>query len=267
MVTALPGHDELDVTDADRVRAYFERFQPDTVIHCAAYTRVDDCETNQESADRINSDGAGIVAQAAAAIGARLVHLSTDYVFAGDARRPYQEIDPPGRPDHLSAYGRSKLLGEQRVRAAYPGALIVRTAWVYGPDGPCFPKTILTLVRERAVLQVVNDQTGAPTYTLDLARAILRLAETDARGIVHVTNSGHCTWHEFACELLRLAGLDVEVIPVTTEQFPRPARRPKYSVLDHSRYVQLTGTPMRPWREAVADYMREFELNPPAQPE
>lgn len=254
-----PGHDELDVTDADQVQVYLERFRPDLVIHCAAYTKVDDCETNRELADRVNGDGAGSVARAATKIGARLIHLSTDYIFEGEAVRPYQEDTPPGRPENLSAYGRSKLLGEQRVRAVCSGALIVRTAWVYGPDGACFPKFILKAAREKPELRVVNDQTGAPTYTLDLARAILRLAETDARGIVHVTNTGQCTWYEFACELVRLAGLKVRVIPVTTEEFPRPARRPKYSVLDNSRYVQLTSAPMRPWREAAADFMREFE--------
>ena len=260
-----PGHDELDVTDADQVNAYLERFRPDLVIHCAAYTKVDDCETNRELADRVNEEGAGHVAHAAKMVGARLIHLSTDYIFEGDAVRPYQEDDPPGRPERLSAYGRSKLLGENRVRAVCPDVLIVRTAWVYGPDGACFPKTILKAARERPELRVVNDQTGAPTYTLDLARAILRLAETDGRGFVHVTNSGQCTWYEFACELVRLAGLKVRVIPVTTEEFPRPARRPRYSALDNSHYIHLTGTPMRSWREAAAEYVREFEVNRPTR--
>jgi dTDP-4-dehydrorhamnose reductase len=219
---------------------------------------VDACEEKKALAQRVNGEGAGIVAKAAAKIGARLIHLSTDYVFDGCATKPYQPDDAPGRPEHLSAYGQSKLLGELRVQAVHPDALIVRTAWVYGPYGPCFPKTILNLAREKSELRVVNDQTGTPTYTLDLARAILRLAETDARGIIHVTNSGQCTWFELACDLVRLAGLAVRVVPVTTQEFPRPAQRPKYSVLENSRYIQLTGAPMRPWREALADYMREF---------
>jgi dTDP-4-dehydrorhamnose reductase len=261
LAVALPGHDELDVTAAERVAAYVERFRPDVVIHCAAYTKVDDCEANPDLANRINGEGAGLVARAAASVGAKLIHVSTDYVFEGDANRPYQEDDPTGRPETLSAYGRSKLIGELQVRAAYPDALIVRTAWVYGPDGACFPKVILKAARERPELRVVNDQAGTPTYTIDLARAILRLAQTDARGVVHVTNAGQCTWYEFCCELVKLAGLNVRVMPVSTEDFPRPARRPKYSVLDNSRLVQLTGAPLRPWREAAADYVREFELN------
>lgn len=250
---------DLDITRDDRVVEAFANARPNLVINCAAFTKVDACEEQTVLANRVNADGAGFIARAAAASGARLIHLSTDYIFEGNAVRPYQEDDPPGRPENLSAYGRSKLLGEQRVRAACPDALIVRTAWVYGPDGACFPKTILKAARQGPELRVVNDQTGAPTYTLDLAQAILRLTETDARGIVHVTNAGQCTWYEFACELVQLAGLKVRVIPVTTEEFPRPARRPRYSVLDNSRYVQLTGGPMRPWREAAADYVREFE--------
>lgn len=256
---ARPDRDELDITKLDDALSFVKRFVPDVVINCAAYTRVDECETNAERADRVNGEGAGIMARAAAEHGAKFIHLSTDYVFDGEATKPYQIDDAPGEPGRLSAYGRSKLLGERRVRAANPDALIVRTAWVYGPDGPCFPKTILQLARERPELRVVNDQAGSPTFTLDLARAILRLAETDARGIVHVTNSGACTWYDLARELVQMAGLRVPVIPVTTAEFPRPARRPKYSVLDNSRYIQLTGAPMRPWREAVAEYVREFE--------
>ncbi|HKQ47653.1 MAG TPA: dTDP-4-dehydrorhamnose reductase [Phycisphaerae bacterium] len=253
------SHADLDITQEDQVARVFAEVRPDLVVHCAAYTRVDDCESHRALADAVNGEGAGIVARKAALSGARLIHFSTDYVFEGDARRPYREEDPPGDPEKLSAYGRSKLLGEERVRAACPDALIVRTAWVYGPDGACFPRTILKAAREKPELRVVNDQTGTPTYAMDLAQAILRLAETDARGIVHVTNTGQCTWYEFACELVRLAGLNVRVIPVTTEEFPRPARRPKYSVLDNSRHVQLTGAPMRSWREAAADYVRDFE--------
>lgn len=259
MVLARPDCDEMDITIPDQVHAFFRQFAPRVVIHCAAYTRVDDCETNAELADRVNGEGAGIVAKAAADHGAKFIHLSTDYIFDGESTSPYQPDDAPGEPNHLSAYGRSKLLGERRVRAANPDALMVRTAWVYGPDGPCFPKTILKLARDNPELRVVNDQTGSPTYTLDLARALLRLAETDARGIVHVTNSGACTWYELAREVVQMAGLRAPVIPVTTAEFPRPARRPKYSVLDNSRYVQLTGAPMRHWRAAVADYIREFE--------
>lgn len=250
-----PGHGELDITDAARVAHCFETFQPDLVVNCAAFTRVDDCESSEALACRVNGEGAGHVAEAAARAGARLIHISTDYVFDGCATSPLREDAPTAPPDRLSAYGRSKLLGEQAVRSRHPSALIVRTAWIYGPDGPGFPATILRLARERPRLRVVVDQRGSPTYAPDLAEAIQRLARLDADGIVHVTNAGDCTWHELAVEICRRARLDTPVDPVTTAEFPRPARRPAYSVLDNSRYIELTGAPLRSWREALGTYL------------
>jgi dTDP-4-dehydrorhamnose reductase len=236
----------LDITDPRAVDDRLRSFRPDIVINCAAFTAVDLCESAEKAALGVNGDGAGFVAAGAAAVGARLIHISTDYVFEGDAASPYAVDHPPGRPERLSAYGRSKLLGEQRVAAAHPGALIVRTAWLYGAAGPCFPKTILAAARQRQELKVV-----------DLADGLFRLAATDLTGICHVTNAGSCTWYEFAREILRVAGLATPVHPVTTAEFPRPARRPAYSVLDNRRYIEATGHPLRHWTEAIAAFLRE----------
>lgn len=254
-VSAL-GHHGLDITDETAVRQHVDAFSPDLVINCAAFTKVDACEEESELADRVNGHGAGIVAAAAAAHGARLIHISTDYVFDGQATRPYREDHPTGDPRALCAYGRSKLLGEQRVAANHSSAIIVRTAWVYGEDGPCFPRTILRLAGERPLLRVVSDQTGSPTYAQDLAGALFELAHTDVRGVFHVTNAEQCTWFEFAREIVRQAGLSTPVEPISTEDYPLPARRPKYSVLDNGQYVTTVGRPLRPWREALGAYIK-----------
>lgn len=254
-----PDRDELDITNDVQVRARLIEWQPDLVINCAAYTRVDDCETQEVEADRINGDAAGTLAGHAAYRGIRIFHISTDYVFDGRGTRPYLESDPPAAPTKLSAYGRTKLHGEQRVLAANEKALVIRTAWLYGKNGPSFPMTMLKLAKDRPELKVVNDQTGSPTYAADLADAIRRLSQTSATGIIHVTNSGTCTWYEFACEILRLAEINTPIHPVNTAEFPRPAKRPAFSVLDTSRYAQLTGHTIRPWNLAIAAFLKELE--------
>ena len=246
---------ELDITNVDQVEARIAAFKTDLVVNCAAYTAVDACETNEETARQVNGYGAGNVARAAARQGARMIHLSTDYVFEGDAQEPYREDQPPGRPERLSAYGRTKLLGEQEVRAHHPRAVIVRTAWLYGPDGLGFPNAILRRAREVGELRVVDDQTGSPTYAPDLAEAIVKLARLDVSGFFHVTNAGQCTWCGFAHEIIRLAGLDVPITPVASAEFPRPARRPAFSVLDDRRYVETVGERLRPWQEAIAEFI------------
>lgn len=249
-------HSQLDIADRDAVLRSFVTHTPALVINCAAFTKVDACEQQHELADRVNGHGAGNVAEAAAAIQARLIHISTDYVFDGCATHPYAEDHPTGRAEDLCAYGRSKLLGEQLVRKAHPSPLIVRTAWVYGEDGPCFPRTMLRLAKERPVLRVVNDQTGSPTYADDLAMALYNLAQQKETGTFHVTNGDQCTWFEFACEIVRLSGHSTPVEPIRTEDYPLPARRPKYSVLDNRRFVEAIGRPLRSWREAIAAHVR-----------
>lgn len=246
----------LNITDAEAVGHVVEREKPGLIINCAAFTKVDACEQEQELAQRVNGEGAGIIGAAAAKIGARLIHISTDYVFDGTSALPYREHEPPAPPSSLCCYGRSKLLGEQAVTSRHPSPLIVRTAWVFGEDGPCFPKTILRLAKERPELRVVNDQVGSPTYAKDLADAIYRLAQlSETAGIIHVTNSDICTWYEFALEILRVAGIGTPICPVSTNEFPTPAKRPAFSVLDNRRFVQTVGAPLRSWREALAEFL------------
>jgi len=253
---------DLDITSFDAVQANIKKHAPHWVINCAAYTKVDDCETNEEWATTVNGSGAGNVAAAAAEVGANTVHISTDYVFDGTACEPIAADATTGPPAKLSAYGRSKLAGEQAVMQHHQNPTIVRTAWVYGLDGPCFPAAILNLARAGKLKKVVNDQHGAPTFAPDLAAAILHLIDAQTTGIFHVTNSGSCTWYDFAQYLLEhTPDIDTAIEPCSTDEFPRPARRPAYSVLDLSRYESVTGKKMRDWRAAAADYMQQMHID------
>jgi len=252
---ALAGRDvvaltrgQLDITDATAVNHAVEGI--DVVINAAAYTRVDDAETHQSEAYAINAIGAGNVATAAAATGATLVQISTDYVFDGTAHTPYGEHRPR---DPVSVYGRSKAEGERLVLDAHPEAFIVRTAWLYGEHGPNFPKTMLRLANERDTVDVVNDQYGQPTWSLDLATAIVELVDSGAStDIYHVTNSGSTTWYELARAVFELAGHDPgRVVPTESSRFVRPAPRPSYSVLGHDAWFEAGLTPMRDWRDAL----------------
>jgi dTDP-4-dehydrorhamnose reductase len=251
------GHDvlayarpELDVTDRSLVEETIARHRPDVVINCAAWTDVDGAEEALESAFAVNSAGAGNVAGAAAGAGAWTVHISSDYVFDGRARKPYVESDPVGP---LSAYGRSKLDGERAVAAAAPEAhTIVRSSWLFGTGGPCFPKTILRLADERDELTVVDDQTGCPTFTGHLGPALAAMASDPLPGVVHLAAPDACSWYELARELVRRAESDCEVRPGSTADLGRPAPRPAYSALASER----AGAPRLPsWREGVAEFM------------
>lgn len=255
----LVPHAEWDVADPAASEAMLKRHRPDAVVNCAGFTNVDACESRPGEAFRANAEGPRVLAGASAAHGAPFLHLSTDYVFDGTARVPYAVNAPTGP---VSAYGRSKLAGEEAVAEAVGHWIVLRTAWVYGPWGRHFPGAILKLAREQGRLRVVDDQVGSPTYTADLAGAVLRLLEVQARGVVHFTNAGACSWHRFAEEILRRSGLDVPVEAVPSSAFPRPARRPSYSVLSTARYASLTGHAPRPWEEALA----EFLLNPDGPP-
>jgi dTDP-4-dehydrorhamnose reductase len=226
---------ELDITDAAAVHARLTELRPDVVINCAAYTNVDGAEADEPAAQAINGDGAGHVAAAGAAAGAWVVHVSTDYVFDGTkSGEPYVESDPLGP---RSAYGRTKLAGERAVAQAAPARhTIVRSAWLFGAAGPCFPKTILRLATERDALSVVEDQMGCPTFTGHLAPALVELG-TRRRvvGVTHVAGGGRCSWYEFAREIISRAGVSCELTPCTTAEFPRPAARPAFSVLASER--------------------------------
>ena len=229
---------------------------PDVVINCAAWTRVDAAEDHEEEAEAVNATGAGIVAGECAAAGVRLCHMSTDYVFDGSATEP---IDEDAAPNPQSAYGRTKLHGEEAVRAACADHLIVRTSWVYGRHGPNFVLTMLRLAAERPEVRVVDDQHGAPTWSGHLAPAVLRLTEIAPPGTYHLTNSGVTTWHGLALAAIRARGLATEVIPITTGEYPTPASRPAYSVLDNRRWREL-GEPRLPgWQEALTTYLGELD--------
>lgn len=242
---------ELDVSDRDAVAAAVAGAQPDALINCAAYTDVDAAESEPDAAGAVNALGPGHLGAAAAAAGAWIVHVSTDYVFDGGKRSPYVESDPTGP---RSVYGSTKLLGERALALAAPDRhTIVRTSWLFGTAGRCFPATMLRLAAERDTLTVVDDQVGCPTFTGHLAPALVRLA-TVARlpGLVHVVAAGQCSWYEFAVEIMRATGTAVELRPCTTAEFPRPARRPAYSVLRSER----DGAPPLPhWRAGLSDYL------------
>jgi dTDP-4-dehydrorhamnose reductase len=242
---------ELDITDAAAVEQATADAAPDAVINCAAYTNVDGAESDEQTAQRVNGAGAGNVARAAAAAGAWTVHVSSDYVFDGTKAEPYVESDPT---NPLSVYGASKLAGEQAVAAAAPGRhTIVRSSWLFGAGGPCFPATILKLAAERDELNVVDDQRGCPTFTPDLARALLELAGVQPEGVFHASASGQCSWYEFAREIVSGAGLPCTVRPCTTAEFPRPAPRPANSVLRSERGTRLPV--LRDWRLGLRDYL------------
>jgi len=246
---------EFDMRDAAATDAFVAAAAPDVIVNCAAYTDVDGAESDPATAFDVNANGAGNLATAGQKVGARLVQLSTDYVFDGTGDTPYAETD---EPSPLGVYGRSKLAGERRVAEASKEALIVRTAWLYGHAGPNFIEKMLSLASSGQALRVVDDQVGAPTNVRDLAGAILELIAVEATGVVNATNRGRCTWFEFARRILDEAGLkDVAIEPVTSEEFPRPAPRPAYSVLSLARLVSLTGKEPRSWQDAVAEYVAE----------
>ena len=247
---AAPAHAELDVCDDEAVARAFARHAPRVVVNCAALTKVDTCEREPQLAERANALAPAQLARACAAHGAKLVQLSTDYVFAGDASRPYREDDPPAP---RSVYGRTKLAGE-RAALASPDALVVRTSWVYG-RGRNFPAAILAQAREGKPLRVVADQRGRPTYASDLAEAIVRLVAVNARGIVNFANDGEASWLELARAVLDASGFaDRAIEPLTTAQLALPAPRPAYSILDLER-VKSLGVAPRSWQEALAAYL------------
>jgi dTDP-4-dehydrorhamnose reductase len=246
---------DLDITDEKAVKAYFEEVKPDALLHCAAYTNVDAAEEDKETAYNVNALGPKYLAQAASKVGAKMVYVSTDYVFDGTAAEPY-EVDHPTHP--LGVYGETKFAGEEFVKEYLDRYFIVRTAWVFGINGNNFVKTMLRLAEDRDELGVVHDQVGSPTYTVDLARFMIDLVESDKYGVYHATNEGVCSWYEFAVEIFNQRGVNVKVNPLTSEQFPRPAARPKYSVLSKKKIIEQGFTPLPNWKKALSAFLREI---------
>ena len=257
-------HKDIEITDMSSVKEVLGKYEPNIVINTAAYVRVDDCETEPDKAFKVNALGARNVAVVAQELGAKLVYISTDYVFGGEAEpriTPYTEFDTP---IPLNIYGKSKLAGENFVRHLCQKHFIVRTSGLFGVAGASgkggnFIETMLRLAKERDELSVVNDQVFSPTYTKDLATKIARLIGMEFYGIFHITNRGACSWYEFATEILKLAGLKTPIIPITSDKYPQKAKRPCLSALDNYQLRLLGMDDMRSWRGALKNYMIERE--------
>ncbi len=248
------GSSDGDIRDEKQVSNLVQRARPDWIVLAAAYTDVDGCETNRDLAFDVNCRGAINVARAAKQHGSRLLFLSTDYVFDGTKTTPYATDDPRSP---RSVYGQSKAEAEVQLGEIIPECCIVRTSWLFGRGGKCFPDTILKLAETRPELEVVGDQRGSPTYSIDLARAIIQLCRQGTSGIVHATNRGECSWYEFAREIIVRTGLKTVVRETTSDKFVRPAKRPKYSVLSPES-LQKRGIAMPDWRDALNRYLLEI---------
>ena len=243
--------DTLDITDKAATEGFIAQHRPDIVINCAAYTNVDGCESNQDTAFMVNAIGSRNLAIACENIGAKLVHVSTDYVFRGDEPTPRREYDMPWP---ISAYGKTKYAGEEYVRQYCKKSFIVRTAWLYGYSGKNFVKTMIWLAKEKGGAKVVNDQHGNPTNAADLSHHLLKIAASEEYGTYHCTGNGECTWFEFAAEIARLAGYEGVMSPCTSEEFPTPTKRPAYSSLDNMMLRVTVGDEMRHWKDALKAY-------------
>jgi len=250
--------EEIDIQKEGDVATKVGKLRPHIVVHLAAYTNVDGCELDEEKAFAINAEGTKHVVLASASCRAKVVYLSTDYVFDGNKREPYLENDSP---QPLNVYGRSKLKGEQYVQDLVKDGLIIRTQWLYGRHGNNFVTSILQQAREKRVLSIVNDQIGSPTYAMDVAEAISVLIQFGAQGIFHVANSDLCTWYTFGQAILKLSGMGkVRVIPISSKDLGRPAVRPPYSVLNCQKLKKEMGLTLRPWTEALKDFLNAHRL-------
>ena len=249
----------LDITDAAAVEQTIMQVQPDAIVHCAAWTAVDaaEDEENQAKVRAINVDGTKHIAEAAKKADAKMVYISTDYVFDGQGETPWEPDCKDYAP--LNVYGQSKLGGELAVAQTLEKYFIVRIAWVFGVNGKNFIKTMLNLGKTHDHLTVVNDQTGSPTYTYDLARLLVDMIQTDKYGRYHATNEGICTWYEFACEIFKQAGMNVSVAPVSSDEYPAKAKRPSNSRMDKSKLTANGFTPLPTWQDALSRYLKEIE--------
>lgn len=247
---------EHDISNTKQVIKLVDSVKPDVIINCAAMTNVDACETDYSTAMKVNAIGPRNLAMAAESCGAKLIHVSTDYVFSGDGNKPYVEWDVC---NPQSIYGKSKRLGEEYVLSFSSRCFVVRTAWLYGYEGKNFVKTIMKAAREKGKLMVVNDQRGNPTNANDLAHHILKLALTEEYGIYHCTGNGECTWFDFAKKIVAFGNIPCKVNPCTTQEFPRPAKRPAYSSLENLMLKCTVGDEMRDWQTALEMYINNLE--------
>ena len=248
--------EEMDITDAAQVETVIRNVNPDAVIHCAAYTAVDAAEDNEELCRRVNAQGTENVAKVCQEMDLKMMYISTDYVFDGQGTRPWE---PDDERDPLNVYGQTKYEGELAVEKYVEKFFIVRIAWVFGVNGKNFIKTMLNLGKIHDKLTVVNDQTGSPTYTYDLARLLADMIQTDKYGRYHATNEGICTWYEFACEIFRQAGMDVEVAPVTSDEYPAKAKRPANSRMSKKKLDENGFGRLPSWQDALKRYLKEIE--------
>lgn len=252
------GREQLDITNEHQCLEILESLKPDVVIHSAAYTAVDLAEKEEDLAYKINAFGTRNLAVAAEKFGAKFCYISTDYVFDGTATKPYREYD---NTNPQSIYGKSKRAGEHLVQTLSSKYFIVRTSWVYGLYGANFVKTMLKLAQDRDSLKVVNDQFGSPTYTVDLANFLEQLIQTERYGIYHASNSGVCSWFEFANAIFEESGKKMSVEPCSTEEFPRPAPRPRYSAMDHMAIRANGFEDLRPWSEGLQAFLKELGVS------
>lgn len=249
------SHDELDITNLKDVNGYIAKYKPDVIINCAAYTNVDKCESDTDNAFKVNAIGPRNLAMAAQKISAKLLHVSTDYVFNGIGNKPFKEYDIP---QPISVYGKTKLMGEQYIRENCNKYFIVRTAWLYGKYGKNFVYTIMNAAKEKGHLEVVNDQRGNPTYAEDLAYHILKLILTDEYGIYHCIGNGECSWYDFACKIIEYAGIKCTIEPITSDKIKRAAKRPSYSSLDNMMLRCTIGDEMRNWEDALKAFIDDL---------
>jgi len=246
--------EDFDITNLDQACSYIFTFNPDTIIHCAAYTNVDGCESNKELAYKINALGAKNIAIASKVVNSSMVLLSTDYIFDGSKSNPYIETDIP---NPINTYGKTKLVAEEFIKEEINNYYIVRTSWLYGESGSNFLKTILKLGKQNSEIKIINDQIGTPTYVKSLSRQILTIIKTESFGIYHSSCNGYCSWYEFACEIVKQAGLQTNIIPIRTEDYPLPATRPRYSVLDNYM-LRLKNIDIMPnWKDSLINFFNE----------
>lgn len=248
--------EEMDITNADQVRKVITKAAPDAVIHCAAYTAVDAAEDNVDICRKVNAEGTENIAKVCEELDIKMMYISTDYVFNGKGSRPWK---PDDEREPLNIYGQTKYEGELAVEKHVKKFFTVRIAWVFGVNGKNFIKTMLNLGKTHDHLTVVNDQTGSPTYTYDLARLLVDMIQTEKYGRYHATNEGLCTWYEFACEIFKQAGMKVSVAPVSSDEYPAKAKRPENSRMDKSKLVENGFTPLPSWQDALGRYLKEIE--------